>query len=97
LNACVSAGDGQAALLEKWTSVSTVAAGFGRAAFMAGARLAGSSRVRKSHTSPSLQECIAEAAKDKTTDEYTQERLRELYKFFETTSTLYFVWCLRRS
>src|SRR3982074_1808927 len=33
-----------------------------------------------------LQECIAEAAKDKATDAYTQERLRELYKFFETTS-----------
>jgi DNA-binding transcriptional regulator GbsR (MarR family) len=36
-----------------------------------------------------LHECIAEAAKDKATDEYTEERLRELYKFFETTSALY--------
>src|SRR4026208_587226 len=36
-----------------------------------------------------LHECTAEAAKDKATDEYTAERLRELYKFFETTSALY--------
>ena len=36
-----------------------------------------------------LHECIAEAAKDKATDEYTEERLRELHKFFETTSALY--------
>ena len=36
-----------------------------------------------------LHECIAEAAKDKATDEHTEERLRELYKFFETTSALY--------
>ena len=36
-----------------------------------------------------LQECIAEAAKDKVTDEHTEARLRELYKFFETTSALY--------
>ncbi len=36
-----------------------------------------------------LHECIAEAAKDKETDEYTEERLRELYKFFETTSAVY--------
>ena len=36
-----------------------------------------------------LHECIAEAAKDKATDQYTEERLRELYKFFETTSALY--------
>jgi DNA-binding transcriptional regulator GbsR (MarR family) len=36
-----------------------------------------------------LNECIAEAAKDTATDEYTEERLRELYKFFETTSALY--------
>jgi DNA-binding transcriptional regulator GbsR (MarR family) len=36
-----------------------------------------------------LYECIAEAAKDKATDDYTEERLRELYKFFETTSALY--------
>src|SRR5229473_2445647 len=36
-----------------------------------------------------LHDCITEAAKDKATDEYTEERLRELYKFFETTSALY--------
>jgi DNA-binding transcriptional regulator GbsR (MarR family) len=36
-----------------------------------------------------LHECIAEAAKDTATDEYTEERLRELCKFFETTSALY--------
>jgi DNA-binding transcriptional regulator GbsR (MarR family) len=36
-----------------------------------------------------LHECIAEAAKDKATGEYTEERLRELFKFFETTSALY--------
>jgi DNA-binding transcriptional regulator GbsR (MarR family) len=36
-----------------------------------------------------LHECIVEAAKDKATDDYTEERLRELYKFFETTSALY--------
>lgn len=36
-----------------------------------------------------LHECIDEAAKDKATDEYTEERLRELYTFFETTSALY--------
>ena len=36
-----------------------------------------------------LHECIAEAAKDKATDEYTKERLRELYGFFETTTAVY--------
>ena len=36
-----------------------------------------------------LHECIVEAGKDKATDEYTQERLRELYKFFETTTAWY--------
>jgi DNA-binding transcriptional regulator GbsR (MarR family) len=36
-----------------------------------------------------LRECITEAAKDKSTDKYAEERLRELYKFFETTSALY--------
>ena len=36
-----------------------------------------------------LHECIEEAAHDKATDEYTEERLRELYKFFETTTALY--------
>jgi DNA-binding transcriptional regulator GbsR (MarR family) len=36
-----------------------------------------------------LHECIAEAAKDKATDKYTEQRLRELYAFFDTTSALY--------
>jgi DNA-binding transcriptional regulator GbsR (MarR family) len=36
-----------------------------------------------------LRECIAEAEKDKATDTYTEERLKELYGFFETTTTLY--------
>jgi DNA-binding transcriptional regulator GbsR (MarR family) len=36
-----------------------------------------------------LQECIAEAEKDKETDEYTEERLKELRDFFETTTTWY--------
>jgi DNA-binding transcriptional regulator GbsR (MarR family) len=36
-----------------------------------------------------LQECIAEAGKDKATDEYTEARLRELFRFFETTATWY--------
>jgi DNA-binding transcriptional regulator GbsR (MarR family) len=36
-----------------------------------------------------LHECIADAAQDKATDAYTQERLRDLYKFFETTTTWY--------
>jgi len=36
-----------------------------------------------------LHECIVEADKDKATDEYTEERLRELYKFFETTTGWY--------
>src|SRR2546422_2803902 len=36
-----------------------------------------------------LHECIVEAEKDKATDEYTEERLRELYKFFETTTEWY--------
>ena len=36
-----------------------------------------------------LHECIVEAGKDKATDEHTKERLRELHKFFETTSALY--------
>lgn len=36
-----------------------------------------------------LHECLAEAAKDKATGEYTEARLLELYKFFETTSALY--------
>jgi len=36
-----------------------------------------------------LRECIEEAENDKATDEYTEERLRELFKFFETTTALY--------
>src|SRR5258707_34277 len=32
-----------------------------------------------------LLECIAEAEKDKATDEYTEERLKALQDFFETT------------
>jgi len=36
-----------------------------------------------------LQECLVEAGKDKTTDAYTGERLRELYRFFETTTDWY--------
>jgi DNA-binding transcriptional regulator GbsR (MarR family) len=36
-----------------------------------------------------LHECIVEAEKDKATDEYTEERLRELQTFFETTTALY--------
>jgi len=36
-----------------------------------------------------LHECIVEAEKDKAADEFTQERLRELYTFFETTTAWY--------
>jgi DNA-binding transcriptional regulator GbsR (MarR family) len=36
-----------------------------------------------------LQECMAEAEKGKATDDYTEERLRELFKFFETTTAWY--------
>jgi DNA-binding transcriptional regulator GbsR (MarR family) len=36
-----------------------------------------------------LHECLVEAGKDKATDQYTEERLRELYRFFETTTALY--------
>jgi DNA-binding transcriptional regulator GbsR (MarR family) len=36
-----------------------------------------------------LNECIAEAEADKTTDVYTQQRLRDLRDFFETTSAWY--------
>jgi DNA-binding transcriptional regulator GbsR (MarR family) len=36
-----------------------------------------------------LHDCLAEAAKDKATDEYTQRRLGDLYAFFETTTALY--------
>ena len=40
-------------------------------------------------TTQMLNECIAEAAKDKATDAYTQERLSDLRDFFETTSAWY--------
>lgn len=36
-----------------------------------------------------LRECIAEAEKDKETDGYTRQRLRELAEFFETTTACY--------
>ncbi|HUA37120.1 MAG TPA: GbsR/MarR family transcriptional regulator [Candidatus Sulfopaludibacter sp.] len=36
-----------------------------------------------------LNECIAEAGKDKQTDAYTQQRLSDLREFFETTSAWY--------
>lgn len=36
-----------------------------------------------------LRECIAEAEKDKETDEYTEERLRDLHDFFQTTTAWY--------
>jgi DNA-binding transcriptional regulator GbsR (MarR family) len=36
-----------------------------------------------------LRECVAEAAKDKATNEYTTQKLRELAAFFETTTEWY--------
>ena len=36
-----------------------------------------------------LRECLDEAAKDKGLDDYAEERLREMFKFFETTTTWY--------
>ena len=36
-----------------------------------------------------LRECIAEAEKDRNSDRYTEERLRELCGFFETTIAWY--------
>jgi len=36
-----------------------------------------------------LRECIAEAGKDKATDEYTQQKLRDLADFFDTTTAWY--------
>ena len=36
-----------------------------------------------------LHECIAAAARDKATGAYTEERLRDLYTFFETTTAWY--------
>jgi DNA-binding transcriptional regulator GbsR (MarR family) len=40
-------------------------------------------------TTQMLNECLAEAEKDQTTDAYTQERLRDLREFFETTTAWY--------
>ena len=36
-----------------------------------------------------LRECVAEAHKDKATDEYTERKLRELAEFFDTTTAWY--------
>jgi len=36
-----------------------------------------------------LRECLAEAAKDKETSEYSEDRLRDLHDFFATTSSWY--------
>ena len=36
-----------------------------------------------------LRDCVAEAHKDKETDEYTEQKLRELADFFETTTAWY--------
>jgi DNA-binding transcriptional regulator GbsR (MarR family) len=36
-----------------------------------------------------LRECTAAVAKDKANDKYTEERLRELLRFFETTTAWY--------
>ena len=36
-----------------------------------------------------IRECIAEAGKDKGTDKHTEERLRDLAGFFETTTAWY--------
>ncbi len=36
-----------------------------------------------------LGECIGEAERDKETDEYTEQRLRELHQFFATTTAWY--------
>jgi DNA-binding transcriptional regulator GbsR (MarR family) len=36
-----------------------------------------------------LRDCIVEAEKDKETDEYTEERLRALHAFFQTTTAWY--------
>jgi DNA-binding transcriptional regulator GbsR (MarR family) len=36
-----------------------------------------------------LEECMAEAGKDKPGDKYTEERLRELHTFFKTTTNWY--------
>jgi DNA-binding transcriptional regulator GbsR (MarR family) len=36
-----------------------------------------------------LRECIAEAENDQATDDYTEQRLRELAEFFDTTTDWY--------
>jgi DNA-binding transcriptional regulator GbsR (MarR family) len=36
-----------------------------------------------------LRECVAGAEKDKETDEYTEQKLREMAEFFETTTAWY--------
>ena len=36
-----------------------------------------------------LRDCVTEAAKDKETDEYTEQKLRELAEFFDTTTAWY--------
>ena len=36
-----------------------------------------------------LRTCVAEAEKDKETDEYTEQKLRELADFFDTTTAWY--------
>src|SRR5690349_18293625 len=36
-----------------------------------------------------LEECISEAVKEKDTDKNTEERLRELHRFFQTTTAWY--------
>ena len=36
-----------------------------------------------------MRDCIAEAAKDKATDACTEERLKALQDFFETTTSWY--------
>jgi DNA-binding transcriptional regulator GbsR (MarR family) len=36
-----------------------------------------------------LRECLEEAEKDRATDEYTEQRLRDLHDFFQTTTAWY--------
>jgi DNA-binding transcriptional regulator GbsR (MarR family) len=36
-----------------------------------------------------LEECLAEAAKDKGGDKHTEQRLRELHRFFQSTTAWY--------
>jgi DNA-binding transcriptional regulator GbsR (MarR family) len=40
-------------------------------------------------TERKLRECIADAEKDKETDQYTEQKLRELAEFFDTTTAWY--------